>query len=127
VKRVALLLALAGCASAVKHPALAAGIAGGVVGFSACEIDNVDTKTCAIVAGSTALFLGGIAWLVTTIFDTEDHELTGPDDEAEAAIRNGALKVDTQSDLPPGLPPDAGISPDALPAGDAPSTDAPRD
>jgi len=126
LRRVALLLALAGCASAVKHPAIAAGIAGGVVGFSACEIDNVDTKTCGLVAGSTALFLGGIAWLVTTIFDTEDHELVGPDDEAEAAIRNGALKVDTQNEPPPGLP-DAGISLDAGAPRDAPATDAPRD
>lgn len=126
MKHAALVLALAGCATAVKHPAVAAGITGGLVGFSACEIDNVDTKTCAIVAGSTALFLGGIAWLVTTIFDTEDHELVGPDDEAEAAIRNGALKVDTQTAPPPGLP-DGGISPDATTAPDAPPADAPHD
>lgn len=120
MKRVLLLLALAGC---VKHPGITAGVAGGVMGFGACEIDSVKVSTCGIIGASTALALGGIAWLVTTLFDTEDHEVTfGDDDELTP---QGGVKVHTHT-APPPVVIDAGVDAAAVVV-DARPADAPGD
>lgn len=113
MRKLVLLLALAGCA---KHPAISAAVAGGTIGFAACEIDSVPVGTCGAVSAITALGLGGIAWLVTTIFDTEDHAITFADDDE--LTPTGGVKVHTQTALPP-LPLDAGVADAALDAGSA--------
>jgi hypothetical protein len=123
MKRVVLLLALAGC---VKHPGITAGVAGGVMGFGACEIDSVKVSTCGIIGATTAVALGGIAWLVTTLFDTEDHEVTFADDDE--LTPQGGVKVHTHT-APPPVMIDAGVI-DAVaapPAIDARAADAPAD
>ena len=58
-----------GCAFAVKHPAVAAGIMGGTVGFSTCKLASDNYGACFAVGGgaggflalvaATALWLGG--------------------------------------------------------------------
>src|SRR5690348_11966418 len=105
-----LLLTLCGCTLSTQHPAVVAGIAGGTMGFGACEIDGVKSSTCGIVGGSTALFLGGIAALVTLIADTGAHDLP-PDDELQPDSE-AAVRVRTHTAPPPVLP-DAGV--DAAP------------
>lgn len=123
MKRLVLLLALAtATGSCAKHPAITAAVAGGVIGFSGCEIDSVKVSTCGIIGGSTALALGGIAWLVTTLFDTEDHQITFSDDDE--LTPQGGVKVHTQT-APPPVEIDAGVA-DA-PVADAHVADAPAD
>src|SRR5262249_4723552 len=108
MKRVALLLALCGCAGATRHPAIAAAITGGVVGGLACEIDAPSRQgTCAYITLGTAAFLGGLAALVTLIANTND-------DEQQAEQEPDALHSGTPP--PPGLPDDAGVEVDAGPA-----------
>jgi outer membrane biosynthesis protein TonB len=61
------LLAGSGCAFAVKHPAIATGIVGGVIGLGTCELgtnfDAGSQATCAIVGGGAGIGLGAIVAL----------------------------------------------------------------
>ena len=123
MRRLVLVLALATASgSCVKHPAISAAVTGGVIGFGACEIDSVKVGTCGIIGASAAVALGGIAWLVTTLFDTEDHQLTFADDDE--LTPQGGVKVHSQT-APPPLPLDAGVV-DAVTDGPPPA-DAPHD
>ncbi|MFT3696559.1 MAG: hypothetical protein QM831_25695 [Kofleriaceae bacterium] len=112
--------------SCVKHPALTAGIGGGAVALLSCEMQSGEQSTCGIVTGIVALALGGLAWGITTFTDTNAHQIPSDDEEMGS---NGALRVNTHTDLPPGAILDAGlppIVPDAAPVIDAaPIVDAP--
>ncbi len=48
----------AGCAYAVRHPAVTAGVVGGVLGFGTCKLASDDLGACAAVGGGAAAFLG---------------------------------------------------------------------
>jgi hypothetical protein len=112
-RRAALLLALAGCGFAQRHPAITAGIVGGVVGGLSCEIDNPAKQAyCGLIAGGAAAFLGGITGLVTLFADTSDHELPPVDDEDDG----DEVRVHTSTPPPP-VTLDAGV--DAPLAADA--------
>ena len=113
MKRIALisLLALGSCEFAQKHPAVTAGITGASVGFLGCEIDSVDTKTCAIVGGSAGAFLGGIAALATLLFETNDTEPATVEGDQEMT-ESGAIRVHTHT-APPPVEIDAGVTPPA--------------
>ena len=117
-----LLFTLCGCTFATEHPAVTAGIAGGTIGFGGCYVDGVKSSTCGIVGGSTALFLGGIAALVTLLADTSAHDLP-PDDELQPD-GDAAVRVRTHT-APPPLLPDAGVDASPPPP-DAAAADAPR-
>ena len=122
------LVILLGCASAQRHPAVAIGIVGAIVGGLACEMDApAHQSTCGIIAGAAGVGLGGITGIVTLFADTEDHSLPA-DDEME--MEGSAIRVHTHTAPPPepldlstdaGVPdaphdaavPDAVISPDA--------------
>jgi len=102
-------LIVLGCAAAQRHPAIAIGITGAIVGGLACEMDSpAHQSTCGIIAGAVGLGLGGITGLVTLFADTEDHSL--PQDE-EMEMQGSAIRVHTHT-LPPPVPLDAGV-PDA--------------
>ncbi len=129
MKRLALLLALCGCA---RHPAVTVAVGAGSVAFLTCEIqspsfwDNHDQAhvqgTCGIITAGAALVLGGLAALVTTFADTSAHEL-GPDEEIN---EQGQVKLHTHTALPP-VPIDAGVPDAAAPVVDAGVADAPAD
>jgi hypothetical protein len=51
----------AGCESAVKHPAITAGIIGGTLGFTTCKLGSDNLGACVAVSGGTAAFLGLVA------------------------------------------------------------------
>ncbi len=51
----------AGCESAVKHPAITAGIVGGTLGFTTCKLGSDNTGACLAVTGGVAAFLGLVA------------------------------------------------------------------
>jgi hypothetical protein len=50
-----------GCESAVKHPAITAGIVGGTLGFTTCQLGSDNLGACLAVSGSAAAFLGLVA------------------------------------------------------------------
>jgi hypothetical protein len=110
VGTLALLVALCGCTFTQKYPAVTVGIAGGVVGFGACYVDDVKASTCGIVGGATAVFLGGITALITLLTDTSAHQLP-PDEElqepAERPIVRARPDAGVPLDTPPATPTDA--------------------
>lgn len=50
-----------GCESAIKHPAITAGIVGGTLGFTTCKLGSDNLGACFAVSGSAAAFLGLVA------------------------------------------------------------------
>lgn len=54
-------LPLGGCESAVKHPAVTAGIVGGTLGFGTCKLASDNWGACAAVGGAAAGFLALVA------------------------------------------------------------------
>jgi hypothetical protein len=115
MKRFAVLLALCGCAQAQRHPAIAIGVVGAVVGGLACEMDDpAHQSTCAIIAGAVGAALGGITGLVTLFADTEDHTIPGDED---MEMEGSAIRIHTHT-APPPEPIDAGVA-DAVVSPDA--------
>ena len=118
MKRALLVALLATQPTCAAHPALTVAIGGGSVGLVSCEIQRGEQETCGIVTGAVALGLGGLAWLVTQLADTNAHELPNDDE----TLPDGTVRVHTHTDLPP-VPIDAGVAdaggPDAAPI-DAP-------
>jgi len=87
------------CASAVRHPAITAGLVGAVVGFGTCEVEEGSHPTCAAIGGGAGLFLGGIAALVLWLSPPDDEPVT------EGEVVDGPpLRTFTH---------DAGVLPDA--------------
>jgi len=81
------LFALCGCNWIVRHPPVAAAITGVTLGFVSCEIDSAPIKTCGEIAGIAGAALGGIALLVTLLFDTGQSAAAAPDPDAR--LRSG--------------------------------------
>jgi hypothetical protein len=97
-------VAIALTLSCANHPALTVGIGGASVGLASCEIQGGKQETCGLITGIVGLGLGGLAWLVTELADTNAHELP-QDDEM---LPDGAVRVHTRTELPP-VPLDAGV------------------
>lgn len=113
MRKVAVLLALLGCAQAQRHPAIAIGIVGAVVGGLACEMDGpAHQSTCGIIMVAAGGGLGVITGLATLIGNTNDTSVTSGDDDME--MENGAVRVHTHT-APPPVPLDASVdsAPDA--------------
>lgn len=106
MRKVAVLLALLGCAQAQRHPAIAIGIVGAVVGGLACEMDGpAHQSTCGIIMAAAGGGLGAITGIATLIANTNDTSVTSGDDDME--MENGAVRVHTHT-APPPVPLDAG-------------------
>lgn len=87
---VAAALAGGSCASAVRHPVLAATTVGLALGFGTCEVDEGPIGSCALIGGGAAVFLGGIAALVMLIAPTPAPVVDGEvldEDEVQALRR----------------------------------------
>ena len=110
MRKVAVLFALLGCAQAQRHPAVAIGIVGAIVGGLACEMDSpAHQSTCGITMVAAGGGLGLITGIATLIGNTNDTSVTSGDDDME--MENGAVRVHTHT-APPPVPLDAG-APDA--------------
>ncbi len=115
MKRVVVALALAAFLPAcAEHPALTVGIGGGSVGLVSCEIQGGSQASCGIITAAVAIGLGGLAWLVTELADTNAHELPSDDE----ILPDGAVRVHTHTELPP-VPLDAGAGSGAAGSGAA--------
>lgn len=110
MRRVALLLALTGvfgCAQAQRHPAIAIGIVGAVVGGLACEMDSpAHQSTCGIIMLAAGGGLGVITGIATLIADTNETSVTSGDDDME--MQGEAVRVHSHT-APPPVPLDAGV------------------
>ncbi|MBV8762190.1 MAG: hypothetical protein JO257_33170 [Deltaproteobacteria bacterium] len=107
MRKLALLLALAGCAQAQRHPAVAIGIVGAVVSGLACEMDSpAHQSTCGIIMLAAGGGLGVITGIATLIGNTNDTSVTSGDDDME--MEGGAVRVHTHT-APPPVPIDAGV------------------
>ena len=121
MKKIALLLALAACAQAQRHPAVAIGIVGAVVGGLACEMDSpAHQSTCGIIMLAAGGGLGVITGIATLIADTNETSVTSGDDDME--MQGEAVRVHTHT-APPPVPIDAGV-PDSRPIDAAPPVDS---
>ena len=114
----ALIVSLSGCAFAVKHPAATAGIVGGSLGFSTCEIGtDLDAHgPCTIVGAGAALLLGGAVFVAMLLGGEGNTVLIDPTEDQ----RPEPPSID---DVPPATPvePTPTTSPDAPPVNPAPS------
>jgi len=120
MRKLALLLALCGCAQAQRHPAIAIGIVGAIVGGMTCEMDSpAHQSTCGIIAGAVGLGLGAITGIATLIGETNDTSATSDDD---MEMQGSAVRIHTHTAPPPMPILDAGV-PDAV-AADAAAPDA---
>jgi len=72
-----------GCAFAVKHPAITAGIVGGTMGLSTCELASDDHKSCLLVGGGAAALLGLVAAGALWLGDTGEESILQPRPEDE--------------------------------------------
>lgn len=111
------ILAIASSLSCAEHPAWTVGIGGASIGLASCEIQGSKQSTCGLITGIVGLGLGGLAWLVTTLADTNAHALPADDE----VLPDGTVRVHTHTELPP-VPLDAGPADAAIP--DAPIADA---
>lgn len=106
MKRAVLLIMLAGCGFAQKHPGVTVGIVSGTIGFGACGLSVERLGTCSAIGAVTGVVLGGITGLVTIFADTSAHELPPlVEQEDEPFVRR---RVKTQTAPPPG-PADADV------------------
>ncbi len=102
VKRLAVLVlalgSLGGCNFAVKHPAATAAIVGATLGAGTCAMESSETRTCLVIGGSTAAFMGLVtAVAIWTMGGNDDsHALVDP------AMDN---PEDGPADIPEVLPP----------------------
>lgn len=112
MKRIAYLLLLAGCA---RHPIATVAVGAGSIGLLTCEANSAslwkshDTAhvqaTCGIFTAGAALFLGGLAAIVTHFAQSE---ASAPPPPQEHVLPSGAVRVHTRAEPPP-VPVDAGV------------------
>jgi hypothetical protein len=122
-------LPLAGCESAVKHPAITAGIVGGTLGFTTCKLGSDNNTACLAVTAGTAAFLGLVAaaalWLggdgsPSVIEEEQVRPL--PTDEPPGRRRRLPGQAPAEAPAVPGTAPAAPAAP--APAAPAPATPA---
>ncbi len=127
MRALALLLCVAivgssGCEFGVRHPAVTAGILGGVVGLGTCEIgtDFESNKACALIGGGAAALLGGVVALAILLGGEGHTVLQEPMTEEPVPIVRDKKRA-------PAPAPDPAPGPAPAPAPDvpAPAPDAP--
>ena len=116
----------AGCAFAVKHPGVTAGIVGGTLGFGTCKLASDNYGACAAVGGGAAAFLGLVA--ATAMWLGGDGDSAGLEEEQAQPLpedsRPRRKRHRPPSTLDPAAPDPAAPQP-ATPASPAPGTPSP--
>jgi len=118
-----------GCASAVRHPAITAGVVAGTFGFATCKLASDNYPACLGVAGGAGAFLGLVTatalWLGgdghSVLIEEQARPL--PDDGRPTRRRSPAVDPDAPrpaspvplssapTRLPPAAPPPASPAP----------------
>jgi hypothetical protein len=122
----ALVTALAstpGCAFAVEHPAVAAGVVGGTLAFGTCKLASDNYGACALVGGGAGAFLGLIA--AAALWLGGDGHSVAVEEQAQPLPEDSRPRKPRRRspDRPPAASP---ADPDApTPASPTPATPAP--
>ena len=117
-----------GCAFAVEHPAIAAGVVGGTLGLATCELASDNNGACFAIGGGAAAFLGLTAAVALWLggeghtAPTEDTAQPLPDDGPARRRRRHAAPVEPDPAAAPGASPAAAPP---MPAAPAPAPVAP--
>jgi hypothetical protein len=123
-------LPAAGCATAVNHPPLTAGVVGAVLGFSTCKLAKDDYAACGLVGVGAGAFLAVVAatalWLGGDGHSVMIEEQAKPlPDDGRPIRRRPKPPVDPEAP-PPTSPVPLTPAPAAPPlASPVPSTPAP--
>jgi len=115
----ALVLSVTGCAFAVKHPAITAGIVGGTVGFSTCELGTSfeSTGTCSIIGGAAAVGLAGVVAPAIVLGGDGHTVLVGEEATPPPIVREKKPAPEpAPAPAPPAEPPPPAAPPTAPPA-----------
>ena len=91
---VGLALGFGGCA---QHPALVVGVTTGVIGFGACEVDDVRVSVCGATGAITGIVFGALTAIIYHFTDSSAHQLPS---DAELGP-GGVVRVHTTTPLPP--------------------------
>lgn len=118
-----------GCAFAVHHPAVTAGILGGVVGLTTCELetDFDEHGTCALIGGGAAALLGAVAGVAILLGGEGNTVLQEPMPAEEPILRRkkpapAPAQVPEPAPVPAPGPTTAPVpAPDPAPAAPAPA------
>jgi hypothetical protein len=118
-----------GCESAIKHPAITAGIVGGTLGFTTCKLGSDNLGACLAVSGGAAAFLGLVAatalWLGgdgnPSVIEEEPVQPLPADD----APRRRRHPSPAQPPAEPATPPASTSPAPAVPAPAAPAPGVP--
>ena len=107
-----------GCAFAVEHPAIAAGVVGGTLGLGTCKLASDNLGGCLAVGGGAGAFLG-LAAAVALWLGGDGH--TAPTDETaqplpdDGPARRRHHHVEPAPDPAVAPPVDAAVAPAAPP------------
>src|SRR5262245_16455854 len=134
---IAIALMAPGCAFAIKHPAVTAGIAAGTLGFATCKLASDDYEACGYVAGGAGAFLGLVTASALWLFGDGDAEAvdeplpplleeTPPDSPAPATDEKSPASTSPPSTSPPPTSaPSTSPPPTSPPPTSPPSTSPP--
>lgn len=129
-----------GCESAVRHPAVTAGIVGGTLGFGTCKLASDSYPACFAVGGGAGAFLAVVAaaalWFGGDGNTVMVEEQAKPLPDARPRHRSPSPDGDANADpgtVPPAPPPNApppnaaapNAPPPAAPPPNAPSQTPP--
>jgi hypothetical protein len=99
-------ISVTGCAFAVKHPAVTAGIVGGTVAFGSCELgtDFESHGACGIIGGGGAVALFGIVALAILLGGEGHTVLVGEEAEPPPIVREKKSPTPTPTPTPEPTP-----------------------
>jgi hypothetical protein len=121
---VAALASAPGCAFAVDHPAVTAGIVGGTLGFGTCKLASDSYGTCAVVGGGAGAFLGLVA--AAALWLGGDGHSVMIEEQAQPLPDDGRPRKRRRSPDEPAAPnPADPAAPAEAPASPAPASPAP--
>jgi len=122
-------LPVTGCESAVRHPAITAGIVGGTLGFGTCKLASDSYPACLAVGGGAGAFLAVVAaaalWLGGEGNTVMVEEQAQPLPDARPRHRRPAPEVPGDGTAAPPATAPTAPSPTPAPGSPAPANPAP--
>ncbi len=122
---VAALASAPGCAFAVDHPAVTAGVVGGTLGFGTCKLASDSYGKCALVGGGAGAFLGLVA--AAALWLGGDGHTVMLEEQAQPLPDDGRPRKEGRRmpDEPAAPSPADPAAPAAAPTSPAPASPAP--
>lgn len=118
----ALALPATGCATAVKHPAITAGVVGAAFGLGTCKLASDDVGTCLAVGGGAGL---GLALVTAAALWLGGDGNTAPVEDQAQPLPEDGHPVHRHHRAPPAPAPDAATPAEPVTPPPAPATPPP--